>query len=91
MKMVLLQFCFNYIALILFSILTYVLNESSSADITKIRLKCKILRDNDENIQLLAYLNSIEQFYGSLYLDDSLPSLYNFKVSNANACIIILI
>ena len=72
-----------YNCIVVYSILynAYVSNANTTTDISSIRLKCKELRDRDENIGLLTYLNNLEQLYGSLHLDESLPSLYNFKVS----------
>lgn len=47
-----------------------------------IRHTCIDLRDQDRNIELLSYLESVERFYGSLEIDEELPTLYNFKVGD---------
>ena len=47
-----------------------------------IRHTCIDLRDQDRNIELLSYLESVERFHGSLEIDEELPTLYNFKVGD---------
>jgi len=54
----------------------------TSHDSSTIRRICIDLQGQDRNVELLAYLDAVERFHGSLELDDQLPSLYNFKVGD---------